>query len=63
LFIGIAAVGETVMMLADLSRGICEQTLCTEFTVRLLNAAAMTEDTKKQNIFFYSFLLLTKNFS
>ncbi len=42
------------MMLADLSRGICEQTLCTEFTVRLLKAAAMTENNKKCKIFSFT---------
>ncbi len=62
MFIGIAAVGETVMMLADFSRGICERTLCSKFTVRLLNVAAMTENTKNAYFFLLRFSLIDKNF-
>lgn len=62
MFIGIAAVGETVMMLADFSCGICERTLGSKFTVRLLNAAAMTEDTKNAKYFLLQFSLIDKNF-
>lgn len=62
MFIGIAAVGETVMMLADFSRVICERTLCSKFTVRLLNAAAMTEDTKNAKCFLLQFSLIDKIF-
>ena len=62
MFIGIAAVGENVMMLADFSRGICERTLGSKFTVRLLNAAAMTENTKNAKYFLLQFSLIDKKF-
>lgn len=62
MFIGIAAVGETVMMLADFSRGICERTLGSKSTVRLLNAAVMTENTKNAKYFLLQFSLIDKKF-
>lgn len=62
MFIGIAAVGETVMILTDFSRGICERTLGSKFTVRLLNVAAMTENTKNAKYFLLQFSLIDKKF-
>ena len=62
MFIGIAAVGEIVMMLADFSRGICERILGSKFTVRLLKAFAMTENTKNAKYFLLQFSLIDKKF-
>lgn len=62
MFIGIAAVGEIVMMIADFSRGICERTLGSKITVRLLKAAAMTENTKNAKNFLLQFSFIDKNF-